>query len=861
VDIPPQAIAVFGSMSGFSYYYGAPTPAPPYDANLDTSVNAIVGNSSSATAGALRAAYLPKWKAGTAYASGEPVLNPSGQTVTANAAFTSGATYDSSKWTIVSGSGGGGGAVSSVAGRTGAVTLAAADLTDATTVGKAVLTAADGPAARAAIGAGTSSLALGTTSATAKRGDYAPASTDISDATAIGKALLTAADAAAERTALGLGSAATLAVGTTAGTVAAGDDSRFGTGIAQSLYGATAQPWKPSPAIGPELWQLANFIGGTGKNTTSLTPSVTATGSQITLATRFLLNNLANHDTAYRLSFNVSGTPTTGGYYVSAALTDSSSNLWAGTTEQKLAGNSEGYGVTGVHLMEFMPSAASINGGVYLEVRMVVQNNVTAGQILSINNVSVREIAQVTRPMRYGAIASYANQSLGVHLYDPVAKNWRMLFHTFSSDGNLTNGLTNADGTFSDQPFNNVMPDPAFAATMTTNGPLSVTGLTSGGYRSVRANNNDQILEVLGSDGTTWTLRGNTHGGEVNSSPATWQADLNDGNGWLPWDGTSTFYRPAVRFQMIWPTTISRPAPDSDAFANVTHTTTFFPNGVMRMDRTTTFTKSVTLRSQFDWMSSHSTITPKIGRVGRGLIVGGEIDIFPKVAAPAVPTVTTAATGGGLAAATYVYAVTALSEAGETTASATASVAATGTTSANTIAWSTVAGATGYRVYGRTSTKGLGLLATVGPAVTSWIDDGTGAAVAPQPPATNTARQLAATTFVQDAAITSTGYWAVWYDPILDMCYANIYDRDSVLSRTGVLATKSRLEGAAAIVKSYLNSYWTGNSDRYTVPTNTVWTVTHWSYAYIPQDKKNYHLEAALLATDLAALKANYPAS
>jgi hypothetical protein len=57
VDIPPQAIAVFGSMSGFSYYYGAPGPAPAYDANLDVSVNAIVGNGSSASAGTLRAAY------------------------------------------------------------------------------------------------------------------------------------------------------------------------------------------------------------------------------------------------------------------------------------------------------------------------------------------------------------------------------------------------------------------------------------------------------------------------------------------------------------------------------------------------------------------------------------------------------------------------------------------------------------------------------------------------------------------------------------------------------------------------------------------------------------------------------------
>jgi hypothetical protein len=61
VDIPPQAIAVFGSMPGFSYTYGAPTPAPPYDANLDVTVNAIVGNSSSATGGTLRAAFDSAW--------------------------------------------------------------------------------------------------------------------------------------------------------------------------------------------------------------------------------------------------------------------------------------------------------------------------------------------------------------------------------------------------------------------------------------------------------------------------------------------------------------------------------------------------------------------------------------------------------------------------------------------------------------------------------------------------------------------------------------------------------------------------------------------------------------------------------
>lgn len=47
------------------------------------------------------------------------------------------------------------------------------------------------------------------------------------DVTTAGKALLDDADAAAQRTTLGLGGSATLNVGTTTGTVAAGDDSRF----------------------------------------------------------------------------------------------------------------------------------------------------------------------------------------------------------------------------------------------------------------------------------------------------------------------------------------------------------------------------------------------------------------------------------------------------------------------------------------------------------------------------------------------------------------------------------------------------------------------------------------------------------
>jgi len=65
----------------------------------------------------------------------------------------------------------GSGAVDSVAGKTGNVTLVATDISDSTTVGRSVLTAASQAAGRTAIGAGTSSLTIGTSSSTAAAGD------------------------------------------------------------------------------------------------------------------------------------------------------------------------------------------------------------------------------------------------------------------------------------------------------------------------------------------------------------------------------------------------------------------------------------------------------------------------------------------------------------------------------------------------------------------------------------------------------------------------------------------------------------------------------------------------------------------
>lgn len=43
-------------------------------------------------------AYVPKWKPNTTYAAGDPVVNPSGDVVTAKAAFTSGSSYSAANW-------------------------------------------------------------------------------------------------------------------------------------------------------------------------------------------------------------------------------------------------------------------------------------------------------------------------------------------------------------------------------------------------------------------------------------------------------------------------------------------------------------------------------------------------------------------------------------------------------------------------------------------------------------------------------------------------------------------------------------------------------------------------------------------
>lgn len=105
---------------------------------------------------------------------------------------------------------------------------------------------------------------------------------------------------------------------------------------------------------------------------------------------------------------------------------------------------------------------------------------------------------------------------------------------------------------------------------------------------------------------------------------------------------------------------------------------------------------------------------------------------------PAAPGVTTATTGGTLANSTvYSYRVSATNSAGETlpSAAATVTTGATGGAHSNTVTPAAVAGATGYKIFGRTA--GTELLLATRTDATPWVDTG---AVTPSGalPASNT---------------------------------------------------------------------------------------------------------------------------
>ncbi len=108
-----------------------------------------------------------------------------------------------------------------------------------------------------------------------------------------------------------------------------------------------------------------------------------------------------------------------------------------------------------------------------------------------------------------------------------------------------------------------------------------------------------------------------------------------------------------------------------------------------------------------------------------------------QISAPAAPTL--AATTGTLVAGTYTYTVTATNAQGETIASTSAAITLS-STGGVTVSWLAVAGATGYKIYGRISGS-PGLLGSVTAPTLTFTDSG---AVTPgaASPTTNTTGTL-----------------------------------------------------------------------------------------------------------------------
>jgi hypothetical protein len=117
--------------------------------------------------------------------------------------------------------------------------------------------------------------------------------------------------------------------------------------------------------------------------------------------------------------------------------------------------------------------------------------------------------------------------------------------------------------------------------------------------------------------------------------------------------------------------------------------------------------------------------TPKHGPGSHGNSLAIKI-LSENIAAPTAPTVAVVSTGGTLAAATYAYKVTAISAIGETLPStASSTIVATGTTNVMNVSWAAVPGARGYKIYGRVTGGGFGLIATLGASTLTFSDTGT----------------------------------------------------------------------------------------------------------------------------------------
>jgi hypothetical protein len=639
-------------------------------------------------------------------------------------------------------------------------------------------------------------------------------------------------------------------------TATSGTAAAWATPAAGGAGTALASEWNGADFQTEELWRTNLFQNTTGPNDgLNVTLTMPSTVAQQQNETRVNVPALDNLDTAYRLVFDLDATGVpSGSYRAELRITSPTGVIVTGSTAQILFDINALQ--SGRIITEVKPQAAGL-----ITLYVVMGNNCPAGSVLKLTNISLRQVGELRPALRVGELydggAGNGQTTTLVPLRAARYPYHRSAVIGTGPDGAITSGaLTGASfyPVANSQAPRYALPDPLMV-TANTDGSRSTQFV--GTPTSLRVTNNDQVMNVeQATHPGVYELRCNTHGGEtLRAGYPAYALDRGDG-AFVTNTMVGKSWRDARRFRCDYNTQIQR-SDESTPYANVDHRVTIFGDGVTRMDRTTTFLKAVNIQHLFEWMSSHDIYTPRVGRIGNAAQVLDEMDTYVKLAAP-IPSVSTATTGGLLPAATNSYLLATLTVLGESTPSTAATVASTGTTSANTVTWTAVTNATGYRIYGRVGGKEV-LLGTVGPNVTSFIDDGT-AVASGLPPKVNTARLYGAGTpgfTAFDSAVSSAATWAVHYDPNADICFGNIIDRDALTARGQTYTT--RLEQGSGIAKNYWDLNQPGGV--LAVAPGTVWTVTHWCSIYTPTDPLRYHDELAGLARNLDALKAAYPAT
>lgn len=299
-----------------------------------------------------------------------------------------------------------------------------------------------------------------------------------------------------------------------------------------AINGVITKPWKWSDPIGPELWTLANFQSGAGYNSSTLTPSMTANSTNQTLKTRVILENIANADLCYRLTGTIdSSLSATGWFSVRLAVTNSSSTILTNSNAQYLWTNSNPW--TGEFIFDFKCQPEWSSGGLYFEVTLQAVNNCPSGT-MTLQNMSLRQIPVDSRPMLYSSSTAFGVN--GPHAYtqhyNPVTSKWQLARQSFGADSTLTNSLGGVTAYATDRPWTHSIPDPSFLATsLSSIDPIGNANETAPS-RSMRVNNNDQIIGVQKAD-SSFELRCNTHGGETITS-STFEY-MNAAGSWQTW--------------------------------------------------------------------------------------------------------------------------------------------------------------------------------------------------------------------------------------------------------------------------------------------------------------------------------------